>query len=132
MIEKYKKNLEVTENLTCVTSRFFLLCHADLLQPLRNRLCTVFCLAASKGKPFCKLRLRLHFLNSIKRTGKTAAPAGIKRSDRLSGKIIVIQKCIEDHRHIAPPVGIIKCSPSSPALENTGLNGLHKCVFCSF
>ena len=27
---------------------------------------------------------------------------------------------------------IIKCSPSSPALENTGLNGLHKCVFCSF
>ena len=26
----------------------------------------------------------------------------------------------------------LKCSPSSPALENTGLNGLHKCVFCSF
>ena len=27
---------------------------------------------------------------------------------------------------------VLKCSPSSPALENTGLNGLHKCVFCSF
>ena len=30
------------------------------------------------------------------------------------------------------PNGLVKCSPSSPALENTGLNGLHKCVFCSF
>ena len=128
MIEKYKKNLEVTENLTCVTSRFFLLCHADLLQPLRNRLCTVFCLAASKGKPFCKLRLRLHFLNSIKRTGKAAAPAGIKRSDRLSGKIIVIQKCIEDHRHIAPPVGELNRRSSPLVLDFTGFNGIQKCV----
>lgn len=35
-------------------------------------------------------------------------------------------------RIIASPMRIVKCSPSSPALENTGLNGLHKCVFCSF
>ena len=42
------------------------------------------------------------------------------------------KKTVHRHWKIIPPVWIVKCSPSSPALENTGLNGLHKCVFCSF
>ena len=50
----------------------------------------------------------------------------------LSGKIVCFYKAIHRPCGNAPPNGILKCSPSSPALENTGLNGLHKCVFCSF
>ena len=61
-----------------------------------------------------------------------AAAGGGKGHDALAGKIAGGQKRFDDARGLIPPDGEVKCSPSSPALENTGLNGLHKCVFCSF
>lgn len=64
-------------------------------------------------------------------THVAAARCG-KGDDCFTLQIIAFQKCIDDRRSNIPPDRIIKCSPSSPALENTGLNGLHKCVFCSF
>lgn len=65
------------------------------------------------------------------RLSETAASGSCEKDDRLSGEIIALQKCIDDRRRRIPPDPILKCSPSSLSLENTGLNGLHKCVFCS-
>lgn len=62
-----------------------------------------------------------------------AAAAGGSEGDHgLAGEIGALQKGLDDAGRLIPPDGKIKCSPSSPALENTGLNSLHKCVFCSF
>lgn len=61
-----------------------------------------------------------------------AAAAGAEGPDGFPGQVIGIQEGVDDPGRGAPPDGKLKCSPSSPALENTGLNGLHKCVFCSF
>ena len=61
-----------------------------------------------------------------------AAAAGAEGPDGFPGQVIAVQEGVDDPGRGAPPDGIVKCSPSSPALENTGLNGLHKCVFCSF
>ena len=55
-----------------------------------------------------------------------------KRKDHLPCHIIFSKPGSQWRSDRSAPVRIIKCSPSSPALENTGLNGLHKCVFCSF
>ena len=66
------------------------------------------------------------------RLANVASSGGRKRDDRLAGQIIALKKCIDNRRRDIPPDRKVKCSPSSPALENTGLNGLHKCVFCSF
>ena len=78
---------------------------------------------------FC-VRLKLFDCGNC--TRKAAAAVCIKGNNCFAGKIVLVKERIEDHRHIAPPVRVLKCSPSSLALENTGLNGLHKCVFCSF
>lgn len=61
-----------------------------------------------------------------------AAGGGAEGNDRLAGEVIGLDERVHRPRGDAPPDREIKCSPSSPALENTGLNGLHKCVFCSF
>ena len=61
-----------------------------------------------------------------------AAAGGSEGNHGLAGEIGALQKGLDDAGRLIPPDGILKCSPSSPALENTGLNGLHKCVFCSF
>lgn len=63
---------------------------------------------------------------------QTAALVGAEGLDGLAGEVEALQEGEHRHGHGAPVVGVVKCSPSSPALENTGLNGLHKCVFCSF
>ena len=65
------------------------------------------------------------------RLSKAASSGCGKQYDRLSGKVITFKKCIDDRRCRVPPDRKLKCSPSSLSLENTGLNGLHKCVFCS-
>lgn len=61
-----------------------------------------------------------------------AAAGGAEGDDRLAGEVIGLDERVHRPRGDAPPDRKLKCSPSSPALENTGLNGLHKCVFCSF
>lgn len=61
-----------------------------------------------------------------------AAAGGAEGDDRLAGEVIGLDERVHRPRGDAPPDRIVKCSPSSPALENTGLNCLHKCVFCSF
>ena len=61
-----------------------------------------------------------------------AAPGGAEGNQSFSGKVIALQEGGDDPGCVSPPDGIVKCSPSSLSLENTGLNGLHKCVFCSF
>ena len=63
---------------------------------------------------------------------ESASSGSCKQNNGLAGKIIAFQKGVDNGRRDIPPDGVLKCSPSSPALENTGLNGLHKCVFCSF
>ena len=57
---------------------------------------------------------------------------GTEGDHRLPCEVICLHKSVDRPCAAAPPDGVVKCSPSSPALENTGLNGLHKCVFCSF
>ena len=67
--------------------------------------------------------------------GALAQPGGGRGregDDGLAGEVVGRHKAVYGPCGAAPPDGILKCSPSSPALENTGLNGLHKCVFCSF
>ena len=78
----------------------------------------------------CRVRLKLRDRPDC--PGQSASSVNRKRNDRLSAEIIFLQEGVQRHRQIGIPVRILKCSPSSPALENTGLNGLHKCVFCSF
>lgn len=60
------------------------------------------------------------------------AGAGAEGDNGLARKVVGLQESGNHGGGLLPPDGIVKCSPSSPALENTGLNGLHKCVFCSF
>ncbi len=61
-----------------------------------------------------------------------AAAGGGEGDDGFAGKVVRLEEGAHDGGCNVPPDGELKCSPSSPALENTGLNGLHKCVFCSF
>ena len=37
---------------------------------------------------------------------KAAAAVGVKGNNRLAGKIVLVKERVENHRHIAPPVGI--------------------------
>ena len=50
------------------------------------------------------IRDRLKSLYLVYRVRKSAAAAGAEQSNRLAGQIVGIEKGIEDHRHIAPPV----------------------------
>ena len=68
----------------------------------------------------------------LRAAGNAAAAGGAEGVHGQAGQVAALHKGGEDARGFAVPDGKLKCSPSSPALENTGLNGLHKCVFCSF
>lgn len=61
-----------------------------------------------------------------------ANPHGKMTVKQLAAKDKGLQSIEVTDQNIGSFNRIVKCSPSSPALENTGLNGLHKCVFCSF
>ena len=77
-------------------------------------------------------RIRAERMQDVVGLAGAATARGTERHDRLAGKVIAFQKGVDNCRRDVPPDRELKCSPSSPALENTGLNGLHKCVFCSF
>lgn len=73
-----------------------------------------------------------HFGEQRSALTESGRRGGAERDDRLAGEVIRLNKVVYRPRGNAPPDRILKCSPSSLSLENTGLNGLHKCVFCSF
>lgn len=106
------------------------------IQPIDPIYNLVFCsrdTVSGNRKPIRNNRcVRLQFRNRLNGSGKSASAVGSKRNNGFSAEIIFLKECVERHWQISVPVRILKCSPSSPALENTGLNGLHKCVFCSF
>lgn len=60
-----------------------------------------------------------------------AAGGGAEGDDRLAGEVIGLGERVHRPRGDAPPDGVVKYSPSPPALENTGLNEKHKCVLCT-
>ena len=72
------------------------------------------------------------FRKQLSALTKSGARRGAERDNGFAGKVVGFYKIVNRPGGDTPPNRVIKCSPSSPALENTGLNGLHKCVFCSF
>ena len=115
----------------CICCRFFtfILWHWD-----------IFCLFSTPGlhsKQHTFLtalrdRIRFHAFDCTDGIGKSAASAGNKRDDCLTGHIVIVQKAVQDHRHISPPVRELKCSLPLEPFENTGFNAIQKCVLCSF
>ena len=113
-------------------SRYFLYWEAGALKLLRPLLQPLRGQPAVEKLPFLELGSRAAGRQPGNGLAESAAAGGGKRYNGLAGKVIALQKGVDDGGGYIPPDGELKCSPSSPALENTGLNGLHKCVFCSF
>ena len=57
-------------------------------------------------QPLRHCRIRLQFFYGVDRIRKAAAAAGAERGNCFTGKIIAVEKCVKDHRHISPPVRI--------------------------
>lgn len=93
-----------------------------------------FILAGPTAEPLAVQPLGVcrQFLQTVGAGADAAGTGGAEGHDGGVAEVTALQEGVNHLGGLPPPDGILKCSPSSPALENTGLNGLHKCVFCSF
>ena len=103
-----------------------------LLQPCLYHVMQIFTSVFQHIQTASHFRCRAEIPDCLFHPMILSAAVAEKRENSLSGQIICTQPGRYRRGNGTTPVGIIKCSPSSPALENTVLNGLHKCVFCSF
>lgn len=60
-----------------------------------------------------------------------AAGGGTEGEHGFAAQVVGFHKGLNQPRRLSPPDGKLKYSPSPTALENTGLNGKHKCVLCT-
>ena len=87
------------------------------------------CFKTSTIHPFCFIRQIVQII----RTGTNPAAMGSTEwNDCFSGKIIALQKCIDNTRGLPVPNRVLKCSLPLEPSEKTGFNAMQKCVLCSF
>ena len=90
--------------LLMVSSLFF---QSDFFQPFRHAGRCPFHTAPGKGVAVAYHgRAGLFVLYGLDGTGKAAAPVGAEGNKCLAGEIVLLQKRVQNHRHVAPPVWI--------------------------
>ena len=79
---------------------------SQILHPINNVLFGILYYIAGDRQTSNHFGIRLQFGNGFVGTGKSAAAVSVKGDDLLARKIIGIEKGVQDHRQISPPVGI--------------------------
>ncbi len=86
--------------------RFFGFGKSKGIYPIHDFLFCVLNVIAGNRFSVQHFGVRLKLLDCGNGIRKAAAAVGVKGNNRLAGKIVLVKERVQDHRHIAPPVGI--------------------------